>query len=727
MGGNRRYKPIVSLVPSTGLRHAAGTRPLRVLVVDDDRMQLRAIERVLRDQHEVDLTVADNAIDAMIAVGALKPDLVIMDILMPGLDGIEACRRIKSNAETRDIQIVLASAMMTPELERAARHAGARRVVAKPVDLVELLGSSMAHRAPVASEAPEPAPTIRGADLVVAMLAEAGVEVVFGLPGGAISPVHDALLDSRLRVVTTRHESGAMFAAAGFARATGKLAAVAVTSGPGVLNALTGLATAWCDGLPVLLLVGEVPRPAHGKGVLQDGSAHGLQIVEMARYITKLAAEVPRASALPHLLRRAIATTLSGRRGPALLTLPMDVTMGQVARPRTGGTVTLEHAIAPELIDDVAVLLRDAQRPLILAGHGARGGAAPARLVAVAEHLACPVATTPKGKGTFPDAHPLALGVLGLGGHRSAQRYLETGVDVVIAIGTSLGDMSTDGFSPHLQAPRAMIHVDIDARQIGRSYSPSHAIVATAEAFLAVLGERLRREQRPTALRALPCGIERHILTSSKRFDRIAPQDALAEIQEILPRDTIFSIDSGEHFLFAAHYLEINLPDAFVAMTGLGSMGQSIGAAIGAQLAFPGRMVTAVCGDGCFAMNAFEIATAVAERLPIRVFVFNDQRLGMVENGHKKVYGRTPEYPTTPMDVCAVAQGLGATVLRIERPGQLYAARDTLRAAPGPVVVDVRIDPDIILPRRDRVSAMAPGNAGGSPGPGPAPGRKPFK
>jgi acetolactate synthase I/II/III large subunit len=712
MGGNRRYKPIVSVVPSTGPRRAPGAQPLRVLVVDDDRMQLRAIERVLRDQHEVDLTVADNAIDAMIEVGAHKPGLVIMDILMPGLDGIEACRRIKANPETSDIQIILASAMMTPELERAARHAGARRAVAKPVDLVELIGSAAARSAHGAGDEPKPLPTIRSANLVVEMLAEAGVEIVFGLPGGAISPVHDALLDSKLRVVTTRHESGAMFAAAGYARATGKLAVVAVTSGPGVLNALTGLATAWCDGLPVLLLVGEVPRPAHGKGVLQDGSAHGLQIVEMARYITKLAAEVPRPSGLPHLLRRAITTTQSGRRGPALLTLPMDVTMGQVSPPRAGGTSTVENAIAPELIDEVAALLLDAQRPLILAGHGVRGGTAPAQLVAVAQHLACPVATTPKGKGTFPEAHPLALGVLGMGGHRSAQRYLENGVDVVVALGTSLGDMSTDGFSPHLQAPRALVHVDIDAKQIGRSYSPTHAIVAAADEFLGALADRLARVQRPAALRALPGGVERHVLTSSRRFDRIAPQDALAEIQDILPRDTIFSIDSGEHFLFAAHFLEINLPDAFVAMTGLGSMGQSIGAAIGAQLAFPTRTVTAICGDGCFAMNAFEVATAVAERLPIRVFVFNDERLGMVENGHQKVYGRSPAYPTTPMDVCTVAQGLGATVLRVERPGQLLAARDLLCMSPGPVVVDVRVDPEIMLPRRDRVSAMAPGGAG---------------
>jgi acetolactate synthase I/II/III large subunit len=673
--------------------------------VDDDRMQLRAIERVLRDQHTVELTVADNAIDAMLAVGGLTPDLVIMDILMPGLDGIEACRRIKSNPATRDVQVVLASAMMTPELERAARLAGAKRAVSKPVDLVELLGL-VSVASPILAQ-PEPITTVRGADALVQILAEAGVEVVFGLPGGAISPVHDALLDSGLRVITTRHESGAMFAAAGYARATGKLAVVAVTSGPGVLNAMTGLATAWCDGLPVLLLVGEIPRGLQGKGVLQDGSAHGLRIVEMARHITKLAVEVPRPSALPHVVRRAITTALSGRPGPALLTLPFDVAIGQLARPRDSGTLTTRSHVAPEVLDEVTALLCDAQRPLLLVGCGARGDGVPARLRALAEHLSCPVATTPKGKGVFPESHPLALGVLGLAGHRSAQRYLEAGVDVVVAIGTSLGDLATDGFPAHLQASRALIHVDIDAQQIGKSYAPTHAIVASAADLLDALIARVAELPCHKALRALAGGVERQVLPASRHPQRIASRDAVIEIQEALPRDTVYAIDCGEHFMFAVHYLEIDRPDAFVTMSGLGSMGQSIGAAIGTQLAFPGRMVAAICGDGCFAMNAFEIATAVAEQLPIRIFVFNDERLGMVENGHRTLFGRTPEFPTAPLDVCAVARGLGATALRIERPGQLARATELLRAAPGPVVIEIRIDPDIKLPRRERVMAIA--------------------
>ncbi len=678
---------------------------IRVLVVDDDSLMLRALQRATRSHKRIELLVADNAIDALLQIGATKPDVVVMDVFMPGLDGIEACRRIKANPDTRDIAVILASAGMTDDLALRARAAGAEKAVTKPVDLPALLEA----RAVPVEVVETAAASVRGADLLVRMLEDAGVDVVFGLPGGAISPVHDALLDTNIRVVTTRSEAGAMFAAAGYAHATGRLGVVAVTSGPGALNAMTGLASAWCDGLPVMLLIGEVPRAAHGKGVLQDGSAHGLQIVEMCRHVTKLSLEVPRPSNLPHMLRRAMATAVSGRKGPVVLTLPLDVTLAELTPPRVGGAVKVGEVVSIDMLDEITDLLLDAKRPLLLAGSGCRGDGAPARLQAMAERFGCPVATTPKAKGVFPEDHALALGVFGLGGHASAQRYVDSGVDLVIALGTSLGDMATNGFSPALQA-QALVHVDIEARQIGKSYSPTHAVVASAAELLGGLCDRLeyRGSPAPTKLRALPGRVDRQKLPPSLKRDRIAPQQALAEIQAMLPRDTIFTVDSGEHFLFATHFLEINDPDAFIVMTGLGSMGQSIGAAIGAQLAHPDRTVAAICGDGCFAMNAFEIATAVAERLPLRVFVFNDERLGMVENGHQKVYGRRPAYPTTPLDVCAVAVGLGALTMRIDGVDQLDAARDMMRCAPGPVVIDVRIDHEIMLSAQDRVAAMTP-------------------
>jgi acetolactate synthase-1/2/3 large subunit len=698
--------------PSPELHPVAAVRRLRVLLVDDDQLHLRALERQFRDDDDFEVIVVQNAIDAMMSIGARRPDLVLMDVFMPGVDGMEACRRIKANPEMADVQVVLTSTVMTPELEQAAREAGARLALPKPLDVTALLDDVfeelMAAAELSAEDRSSGVQSMRGADLIIAALEEAGVERVFGIPGGAISPVHDALLGSRIRSITTRHESGAMFAAAGYARASGKLGVVAVTSGPGILNSMTGLATAWCDGVPLLLLVGEVPRASHGKGILQDGSAHGLHIVEMTRHISKLALEVPRPSALPHVLRRAIATAMAGRPGPVVLTLPLDVSMAQVVPPRRGGHVATRSVIEPELLDEIGALMLSAKRPLILAGCGARGDNTPQRLCALAEQLSCPVTTTPKGKGVFPEDHPLALGVIGLGGHRSARRYLESGVDLLLAIGTSLGDLATDGFAPHIQAP-TLVHVDVDPQQVGRSYAPTHAVIAPAADFLEALAERLaRRPSRPRAVRGATGGIVRHGLPSSSKPDRIASQDALAEIQELLPPDTIYTVDSGEHFVFATHFLEIAHPDSFLVMTGLGSMGPSIGAAIGAQLAHRDRFVAALCGDGCFSMNAFEIATAVAEQLPIRVFVLNDERLGMVELGHQTIYGRRPNYSTKPLDVCALAQGLGATTLRINRIGQLRSVRDTILHSRGPVVIDVRIDPDIVLPKQDRVAALVP-------------------
>lgn len=555
---------------------------------------------------------------------------------------------------------------------------------------------------PASTPSPSPAdaasPDRRTADVLIEVLARAGVDLVFGLPGGPISPIHDALLArGGIRHVQTRHESGALFAAAGYAHATGRLGVAVVTSGPGILNAMTGLASAHCDSLPVLLLVGEVPRRVHGKGALQDGSSHGLNVVGMTRHVTKMAVELTEPANAPMVLHRAIATALSGRRGPVVVTIPMDVANASMVPSVVTAQVGLEFAVDPRAIDEIAALLSVAARPLILAGSGVRGGGAPAALRALADRYQCPVATTPKAKGVFPEDHPMSLGVFGLGGHPSVRAYAERGLDVLIAVGSSLGDVATDGWSPLLKARKAFIHVDIDGQQIGRSYQPTHALVAPARVFLQAMVERVP----PLVPRLVAGGVVRHRLPTSA-LDRLAPHDAIAEIQAILPRDTIYTVDSGDHFLFATHYLDLAHADSFIVMTGLGSMGQSIGGAIGAKLARPDRPVAAICGDGCFAMNGFEVATAAAEGIPIVLFVFNDRRLGMVEHGHRTVYGREASYPIQ-MDVGSLAHGLGAAFYRVDRPGQLAALRDALRAPTGPVVVDVLIDPDVRMPTRDRM------------------------
>ncbi len=544
----------------------------------------------------------------------------------------------------------------------------------------------------------------RVADGLIDALAETGVEVVFGLPGGAIAPLHDALLDRPdLRVVTTRHEAGAVFAAAGYARMTGKLGVVLVTSGPGLLNALTWVASALCDGVPVLVLAGETPRSVHGRGALQEGSSYGLRIVEVCRHLSKLACEVPSGRTAHSLLRRAMATALSGRRGPVVLTLPYDVSMAKVESTRSEVTARTGFSLEEAALAPVVDLMATASRPVIFAGSGVRVGAGALRLRELADHLQVPVMTTPKAKGVFPESHPLSLGIFGLGGHPSAARYLEGGVDVLLAIGTSLGDVATDGWSTLLRPKRAFIQVDIEAAQLGRAYPVDVALATPAELFLEKL--RLGTAPRPAARRFGVTTLDDPRVVRHGPDGHIAPQRAIYELQRAVGEDAIFCIDSGEHYLYAAHYLRLDRADAFLAMSGLGAMGSSLGAAIGAQLAHPLRPVVVIIGDGGFAMCGSELATASQLGLPIIVCVIDDARLTMCELGHETVFGRRPEYPIN-LDVPTFALANGAATAVVTAADELEPA---LRARPknGPFVLDVRIDRSVRMPKRDRVAAFA--------------------
>jgi acetolactate synthase-1/2/3 large subunit len=385
------------------------------------------------------------------------------------------------------------------------------------------------------------------------------------------------------------------------------------------------------------------------------------------------------------------------------LTLPMDVTLAKLdSVPALALPPVVESAVAPGAIEQAAAVMRASERGILFVGSGVRRGAAPQRLVELAERVQWPVVTTPKGKGVFPEDHPLSLGVFGMGGHLSAYEYLEKGVDTLVAVGTSLNELSTDGWSALLQPSRALVHVDVDERQLGRAYPCTLGIVASAEQFFARLtAEMPQAHERPAG------GVRRHVLRPGTSAG-LPMHHALGEIQKALPADTIFTVDSGEHFVFATHYLKLTAPDSYVVMTGLGSMGQSLPAAVGAQLAHPDRVVAAIVGDGCFAMNAFEIATAVNAKLPLVIFVINDGRLGMVEIGATNVYGRTAEFPTGPMDIPQLAAALGAQTAVADMFGMIRDADLMEMRKRGPVVVDVRIDSTIRIPKRERFIGFAP-------------------
>ena len=541
------------------------------------------------------------------------------------------------------------------------------------------------------------------ATAVVDAILRAGTDDIFALPGGTIAPVLDACLDRSVRVMTSRHESGAMFAAAGYARATDRVGVVCVTSGPGILNAMTGLAAAHCEGIPLLVLAGEVPRALHGRKSLQEGTAHNLNVVAMARLVSKMAMEVTQPESVPAIIERAIRTATSGRPGPVVLTIPMDVSLAQIRVPTIASEVhvsfdTRTRAMG-RAIERAAKSLLLAKTPVLFVGSGGRHGSAPTQLTRLAERLNAPVMTTPKAKGIFPESHPLSLGVFGHGGHPSTTAYLERGVDVLLAVGTSLSDPGTDGFSKLLRARKEFIQIDVDAMQLGRNYPVTQGLIGDAETLLGQLASRLPR--RP-AVRSF--GVKRHSDPANDHGTPITPQRALWELQQMMPADTYYTCDIGEHLLFATHYLAIDRPGAFMVMNGLASMGSGFGASLGVQVALPDRPVVAICGDGTFAMLGTEIGTATAARLPLVVMVLNDQRYGMVELGNRAIYGRTPTYSTRPMDVAEFAAAHGARSKVIRQPGDILATDLTRRREP--IVLDVRIDPRAKMPKNARFDEL---------------------
>ena len=552
----------------------------------------------------------------------------------------------------------------------------------------------------------EPGLFPRAATQIVQFLEQNGVRTIFGLPGGPLFPIYDALLDyPAIRVINCKHETMAVFAAAAYAKATQTVGVVLVTSGPGITNAITGLASAFCDSLPVLVLGGEISRSQFGRGALQDGSPYSLDTRSMVQSITKAFFELTNASLTGAVMGKALATARSGRKGPVFVSLPLDVTSQRVDPARIDAQVSSQFIMNPQLLDDVAHLLASADHPLILAGSGVRWGRGPEQLLRLAERGSIPVLSTPKAKGVFPESHPLALGIYGYGGHPSARKYLESNVDVLLAVGTGFGEVATNTWNQIIKASKAFVQLDIDAGQIGRNYRVDVGLVGPAEIVLLNLLERVPKRNRLQAVR----GIERHSNPASFNDTSvlITPQRALWELQQSLPPETIFTVDSGEHTMFALHYLTLEDPDCFYFAGGLGSMGSGLGSAIGVKLACPTRPVVCICGDGSLPMNGGEMLTAAQEKLPLVLAVINNGSYGMVENGLRFQFGRSHTFPLNPMNISRFAEGLGAKAIRIERPGDILDANiHLLLAGDQPIVLDIVVDPGVQMPASERLLAL---------------------
>lgn len=547
----------------------------------------------------------------------------------------------------------------------------------------------------------------RAADHLGIQLANGAAGPIFNVPGGTIAPVLDALIDHPgVGALTLRHENHAVFAACGHAFASGRPGLVAVTSGPGIANSINGIESAHRDDIPIIVFVGEVARDHRGRGALQDG--HESDIRARLRPITRWVAEVPSASAaapmLSHALQVASGGPGRGRPGPVALLFPRDVSDTPAPDCRTDVAVARRWRLPRPVITAVRDALRASPRAAILAGHGVRTGEGPADLRRLAERLQCPVLTTPRGKGVFPESHHLSLGVASMGGHPSARDFLRRGVDTLLAVGTGLGELATDGWSSVFQPSLALIHVDIDASRIGRHYPADIAVGAPPALFLRALYRALRRIRRPESrLPGLRLDADPSDLDSDTH--RIHPARAIWEIQRCLPADTIFTVDSGSHTFVANHYLRIDRPDAYLAMLGQASMGSSI-SAVGIKVACPDRSVAVIVGDGGFATIAPEITVCAQHGLEIAFFVFNDHRLSMVERGNRDIFSRTPDYGTGPMTIAALAAAVGARSVTVTRANQLLALDLDRLLAGGPLVVDVQIDPEASPPSHQRFESL---------------------
>jgi acetolactate synthase I/II/III large subunit len=552
------------------------------------------------------------------------------------------------------------------------------------------------------------------ADLILKYLELEGVEYIFGISGAALNPFLAAFhRNSKVKPILSKHEEGAAFMADGYARVKGSLGACFATSGPGATNLVTGVATAFTDNIPMLVLTGQVSTADYGKGTFQDSTKQGVDSVAIFNPITKYSSMILSRFKADDEIRGAIRTAMTGRQGPVHLSLPKDVLVGEVDF-NEGPPPTYRYPrefFDRRLVIDAAQRLVQAQSPAILVGSGAVTSGGCESILELAEMLSIPVATTPKAKGAFPEDHPLALGVLGLCGSPLAEAYIKSGKnDLLLVVGASLNQMTTLSWDPRLSPAGYLIHINIDPAEIGKNYRTDIPLVGDAKTVIEEISFRVlrylgegdeQRLDRVSALAALrektgTC-IEPEKLVSSAI--PIKPQRLVKELEQALPPNAILFADTGNHTDWAVHYMKIKRPGSFIAPFGMLPMGYATAAAIGGKLAAGDRPVVALVGDGCFLMNGMELATAVHYNIPVVWVIMNNAKLGMAYD-MQKLQKIDPPVASDfrPVNFARLAEALEAVGHRVTEPGQLLELLPKAIASGRPTVIDCVIDREEIPP-----------------------------
>ena len=554
---------------------------------------------------------------------------------------------------------------------------------------------------------------VPAAHRLVRALVAAGVDTFFGIPGGPVSPVFDAILNTEgARLIESRHETSAAFAAADYYRASGRVPAVVVTAGPGATNAVTGVVSAHLERVPLLLICGDVDWAAEGGRLLQDSGPEGIGIEKMLGHVTRATIRVTQAKAATAQGLAALnAAKNPANPGPALLVLPIQLGRGPVPLSLVEApAVQFTARASAHAVQQTADWLVDAERPLLVIGAGCRAHAATIRKLVDAFDI--PFVTTPQAKGLVSELHPRSLRHGGLAASLWARDYIGRGVDAALVLGTDLDDCSI-GPTRYIAEGGRLVHVDLNAAVIGRNLPTALGVVADLGAFAEdlqalVVSEGLRNGKSQARVREVrhgsPC---EHADFAADASPRITPQRAIADLQAAVPENSAFITDIGEHMLFALHYLTARSPESFTIHLGLGSMGSGISGAIGLALANPERPVVCVCGDGGMQMVGMEVLAALKYRLPIVFAVFNDARYNMVYHGYRQVFGRAAEWDSPWTDFAAWARSMGLAGLRVNHPGEITAEQlARLRGARVPVVLDIRIDRDVKLTGGGRNEAL---------------------
>jgi acetolactate synthase-1/2/3 large subunit len=548
--------------------------------------------------------------------------------------------------------------------------------------------------------------TMSGAEVVLRALKDQGVEVIFGYPGGAVLPIYDALFQQNaIRHILVRHEQAAVHAAEGYARSTGKVGVVLVTSGPGATNAVTGLVDALMDSIPVVCLTGQVPTHLIGNDAFQEADTTGI-----TRPATKHNYLVKKSADLARVVHEAFYVAKSGRPGPVVIDLPKDILINKA--PYAEATETPHRSYRPRTEPDMAqvrravALLKAAKRPIVYAGGGVinSGPEASALLRDFVRMTGFPCTNTLMGLGAYPAGDPLFLGMLGMHGTYEANLAMH-GCDVMLNIGARFDDRVTgrlNAFSPGSKK----IHVDIDPSSINKNVPVEVPIVGDAGRVLAALIEAWKTDGVPHDRAATAPWwkqIEEWRAKDCLRYRQegkiIKPQHAVKRLYEItqeLKQETFITTEVGQHQMWAAQYFGFGQPNRWMTSGGLGTMGYGLPAAMGVQIAHPDALVVDIAGEASILMNIQEMGTLAQYRLPVKVFILNNEYMGMVRQWQELLHGGrySESYSAALPDFVKLAESFHAKGIRVTDAADLDAGIREMIAYPGPVIADICVAKD---------------------------------